>query len=166
MPIKKGQFVDTYRGEVITSQEADRREEAARAVSDITIIGGAEVSQSSKDSYLFSLDKFSDILAEDAIYVVDGEYKGGPTRFLNHSCDPNLRQFTVSFYRGNPQVYELAFFAREAIEAFTELTFDYHDLDDPEEPFDEGNLESLQRDRGIMATACRCGSENCRGFLW
>ena len=158
--------MDTYRGEVITSHEADIREAAARAASDTTWIGGAHVSQSSRDSYLFSLDKFPEHLSEDEIYVVDGQYKGGATRFLNHSCDPNLRQYTVSSYRGNPQVYELAFFARENIEAFTELTFDYQDLDDPDEPDEEADLEHLQRERGMIATQCRCKSENCRGYLW
>ena len=156
--LKKGQFIDTYRGEIITNKEANRREEATRDAS-VPITEGSKVPCMSKESYLFSLDKFEDMLDDDDIYVVDGEYKGGPTRFLNHSCDPNVRQFTVSFYRGHPQVYELAFFAREDIEAFTELTFDYLDSDD-------GNIERLQKERDVRATPCYCSSVNCRGYLW
>ena len=164
--IQKGQFIDTYRGEIITNEEADQREEAARAASDKTTIQGMEVDNFSKDSYLFELDKFAEYIEEGEAYVVDGQYKGGPTRFLNHSCNPNLRQFTVSFSRGNPKVYDLAFFAREDIPAFTELTFDYHDLDEPDEDLDEDGLENVQREKGIRATTCQCGEENCRGYLW
>ena len=164
--LKKGQFIDTYRGEIITNQEADRREEVARAASDVAIVEGSEVSTVSKNSYLFELDKFADMLEPEDIYVVDGEYKGGPTRFLNHSCDPNVRQFTVSFYRGHPQVYELAFFAREDIDAFTELTFDYLDSDEPEVQLTDENIEQHERQMGIRATLCYCGSENCRRYLW
>lgn len=164
--IRKGQFIDTYRGEIITNDEADRREEAARAASETVLMKGTEISKSSKDSYFFNLDKFVGSLTEEEIYVVDGQYKGGPTRFLNHSCNPNLRQFTVSCYRGNPKVYELAFFAREDIEALTELTFDYLDLNEPDESLDESGIEDLERDKGVKVTQCYCGSENCRGYLW
>ena len=83
--IQKGQFVDRYLGEVITSAEADRRR-AASAVSQ------------RKDVYLFGLDKFTDPTSLDPRLrgpplEVDGEFMSGPTRFINHSCDPNLRIF-------------------------------------------------------------------------
>ena len=78
----QGQFVDTYRGEIITDAEATKRENA---------------SSKDKASYLYSLDKFavSENLALDTLYVVDGEAMGGPTVFMNHSCEPNCRQCTL-----------------------------------------------------------------------
>ena len=167
--IRRGQFIDTYRGEVITNQEADRREDVARVTSSSTVINGAQVSRATKESYLFSLDKFKDYFEEDDMYVVDGQYKGGPSRFLNHSCNPNLRQFTVSLYKGNPKIYELAFFACDDIPAYTELTFDYLDLDeaDSEEGFaGEDGIERLECERGVKTTKCFCGAEDCRGYLW
>lgn len=141
----EGQFIDTYRGEVITDEEATCREDAAS-------------SKEIKSSYLYSLDKFaeSEDLAPEDIYVVDGEFMGGPTKFMNHSCEPNLRQYTVSYNKNDPRVYDLAFFACRDIEAGEELTFDYLDKEDTE-PID---------DPGEGAVPCLCGAENCRRWLW
>ncbi|KAI4134233.1 MAG: hypothetical protein LQ347_001705, partial [Umbilicaria vellea] len=126
--LKEGQFVDTYRGEVLTHDEANAREAATG---------------SGKASYLYSLDKFADErnYREEQILVVDGQHMGGPTRFINHSCDPNCRQFTVSLNHADDRIYELAFFALEAIPAGTELTFNYTDNEEDEPVTDEEVLK-------------------------
>ncbi|KAJ9647776.1 hypothetical protein H2199_001550 [Coniosporium tulheliwenetii] len=118
--LRQGQFIDTYRGEIITDAEATRREKAT---------------SSSLNSYLYSLDKFAEEneLKPEELYVVDGEYFGGPTRFMNHSCEPNCRQYTVSYNKHDVRVYEIAFFAYRNIEPSEELTFDYLDKDEEEE---------------------------------
>lgn len=143
--LHQGQFIDTYRGEIITDAEATRREEA---------------SSKAKASYLYSLDKFadSDGIAKEDIYVVDGEFMGGPTKFMNHSCDPNCRQYTVIYNKHDPRVYDIAFFACRFIPADEELTFDYLDKEE-----DEG--EEMD-DPGEGAIACLCGTEKCRKWLW
>jgi len=155
--IRKGQFIDTYRGEIITNGEADRREADA---------GNA----AGKQSYFYSLDKHvgddlggGSILTEEDCYVVDGEYMGGPTRFMNHSCDPNCRQYTVSYNKYDVKIYELAFFACKNIPAGTELTFNYKDAD---EDVDEENLTDEDDGAEQESMKCRCGSENCKGRLW
>ena len=123
-----------------------------------------------KESFLFNLDKFqgepsdANYIASEDLYVVDGQFMGGPTRFINHSCDPNLRQFTVSSFRGDEKVYDLAFFALEDIPAGTELTFDYLDKDD--EKVTHENVEAMEKDKGKSVTRCLCGSKNCRKYLW
>ncbi|KAF2472195.1 SET domain-containing protein [Lindgomyces ingoldianus] len=140
----EGQFIDTYRGEIITDAEATRREEAT--------------SSKDKASYLYSLDKFkeSEGLEDEDIYVVDGEYMGGPTKFMNHSCEPNCRQYTVSYNKHDPKVYDLAFFACRDIEKGEELTFDYLDKDEGEEMDEPGD----------DAIPCLCGAKKCRKWLW
>ncbi|KAI9670575.1 MAG: hypothetical protein M1831_005795 [Alyxoria varia] len=149
--LKKGQFIDTYRGEVITGTEADKR----------------EAKQREKASYLYNLDKHcGDELAEEDHYVVDGEYYGGPTRFMNHSCEPNCRQYTVSYDRYNYFVYDLAFFAYEDIPAYTELTFDYKDKDDEDEEEEGPPAASQQSEEAGNTMDCKCGSSRCRGKLW
>lgn len=141
--LHEGQFVDTYRGEVITDAEATRREES---------------SSKAKASYLYSLDKFAETEKIDSkdIYVVDGEFMGGPCKFMNHSCDPNCRQYTVSYNKHDPKVYDIAFFACRFIPAGEELTFDYLDKDEDDvlnEPADD-------------SIPCLCGASKCRKWLW
>ncbi|MCJ1321723.1 hypothetical protein MMC15_007068 [Xylographa vitiligo] len=161
-PIRKGQFIDTYLGEVLTDAAATLRETLSKG----------------KDSYLYSLDKFRGVdgepgfLPDEQLYVVDGQFMGNPTRFLNHSCAPNCRQFTVSNVRGDTRVYALAFFALEDIPPWTELTFDYVDREEEDGEEEEevvvtaGNVGQLEREREREATRCLCGARACRRYLW
>jgi histone-lysine N-methyltransferase SUV39H len=150
--IRKGQFVDLYRGEVITTEEADRRRQIA------------QISQK-KDVYLFALDKFNDPNSLDPRLsqpplLVDGEFMSGPTRFINHSCDPNLRIFARVGDHADKHLHDLALFALKDIAKGTELTFDYVDgvVDGEEDLNDPAKVKDMSK--------CLCGSENCRGWLW
>lgn len=150
--IKMGQFIDKYLGEIITPKEADRR----RAKSDIA---------QRKDVYLFALDKFSDPDSPDERLrgpplEVDGEFMSGPTRFINHSCDPNLRIFARVGDHADKHIHDLALFAIMDIPKGTELTFDYVD------GVDDSEVDALDPDKKKDMTLCLCGSEKCRGFLW
>lgn len=151
--IKEGQFVDTYVGEIISAATAQARREASHIAQ-------------RKDVYLFALDKFSDPASIDerlagACLEVDGEFMAGPTRFINHSCAPNLRIFARVGDHADMHVHDLAFFAIEAIPAGVELTFDY--VDGLEGNFaEDAKSEFNRRDM----TECLCGAEECRKFLW
>ncbi|KAI9786053.1 MAG: hypothetical protein M1816_008144 [Peltula sp. TS41687] len=146
-PLRKGQFIDTYKGEIITSEEADRREAARHG----------------KDVYLYTLDKFAGTngIELDDCYIVDGEHMGGVCRYMNHSCAPNCRQFTVSWNHADAFVYDVALFALCDVPAGTELTFNYVDAEDLGEP-DEKELA----EQGKMKTECLCGAPECRKWLW
>ena len=63
-----GQFIDTYRGEIITDAEATQRENTARD----------STSADTKNSYLFSLDKFRG-MEGDYGYILDEELCRGWT---------------------------------------------------------------------------------------
>lgn len=150
--IKKGQFVDRYLGEIITSKEADRRR------------AEATVSRR-KDVYLFALDKFSDPNSLDPLLAappleVDGEWMSGPTRFINHSCDPNMRIFARVGDHADKHIHDLALFAIRDIPAGEELTFDY--VDGLEDMDSDAHDPSLTKDM----TKCLCGTARCRGYLW
>lgn len=150
--LRKGQFVDRYMGEVITAGEANRR----RAKSHIA---------QRKDVYLFALDKFSDPASLDdrlrgpPLEVV-GEFLSGPTRFVNYSCDPNLRIFARVGDHADKHIHDLALFAIRDIPKGEELTFDYVDG-----VHDEDN-DALDPEKHKDMTRCLCGSEHCRGYLW
>lgn len=150
-----GEFIDTYIGQVITAAEADRREDA--------------VGIKNKSSYLYVLDKFvgeRGVTLENC-FIIDGEHMGGPTRFINHSCEPNCRQYAVSYNKNDLRVYDIAFFAYDNIRKGTELTFDYQDRDEMET---EDVLK--ERERNVNdpeyhdKIPCNCGTEKCRGYLW
>ncbi|KAK4444930.1 hypothetical protein QBC34DRAFT_414300 [Podospora aff. communis PSN243] len=152
LPLRKGQFVDRYLGEIITSEEADRRRQASSLAQ-------------RKDVYLFALDKFSDPDSIDPLLAgppreVDGEFMSGPTRFINHSCEPNMRIFARVGDHADKHIHDLALFAIRDIKPNEELTFDYvdgaEDLDS--DAHDPAKVKEM--------TKCLCGSEKCRGFLW
>ena len=158
--LQRGQFIDKYLGEIITDEEAHRREKKAEA---------------GRASYLFCLDKNMvdddepGLHAKDC-FVADGETMGGPTRFINHSCEPNVRLFTVSYNKFDQRIYDLAFFALRDVPAGEELTFDYVDPEpDEDEDVARENKrlkdEQLQKD-GRKMIECLCGSAICRGFMW
>ncbi|OAA53047.1 histone-lysine N-methyltransferase [Cordyceps fumosorosea ARSEF 2679] len=139
--IKRGQFVDRYLGEIITAEEADRRR------------ANSAVSQQ-KDVYLFALDKFTDPDSLDPRLngpplEVDGEFMSGPTRFINHSCDPNLRIFARVGDHADKHIHDLALFAIKDIQRGEELTFDYVDGVVDEQDDQDGNVDGM--------TKCLCG---------
>ena len=100
-----------------------------------------------------------------APYVCDGREVGGPTRFMNHSCDPNCRIFTVSYNHADERIYEIAFFAIEDIPSGTELTFDYQDENDRGIITDE-MADAMKREKGYPPAKCLCGSEHCRRYFF
>jgi [histone H3]-lysine9 N-trimethyltransferase SUV39H len=155
--IRKGQFVDKYVGEILTPEEANRRRDKAPY---------------RKDLYLFALDKFSDPESEDTRlrnepYEVDGEFMAGPTRFINHSCDPNLRIMAVVTDRANKHLHELCFFALCDIPRLTEFTFDYvAGTNTAEDNATVVKKAEERQEKGEFTQKCLCGSKNCRGSLW
>ncbi|CAG8977737.1 hypothetical protein HYALB_00012172 [Hymenoscyphus albidus] len=151
-PIRKGQFIDLYVGEILTAAETEIR----RKHSAIT---------QKKDVYLFELDKFKSDADRDPSLAntvfVDGEFRSGPTRFINHSCDPNLRIFARVGDHATKRFHDLAFFAIKDIGLEEELTFDYVDGED--EKLEEEKRNPLQKRE---MTRCLCKSRKCRGYLW
>lgn len=151
--IKRGQYVDKYVGEIVTSEVADRRRKESAVAQ-------------RKDVYLFALDKFSDVNSMDPRlagppFEVDGEFFSGPTRFINHSCEPNLRSFARVGDHADKHIHDLALFAIEDIPAGEELTFDYVDGEDTD-LIEDSHDPKKKKDM----TKCLCGSKQCRGFLW
>lgn len=137
--IYKGQYIDSYRGEIITLEESEHREEAL----------GDRV------SYLFELDPN---YVKKEIYVVDGRKYGSITRFLNHSCNPNLKMFLTSQHFAEENIFDIAFFAVTDIPPGTELRFDYY----PKWKEHDNETDEIDPD----AVRCLCGEKNCRGQLW
>lgn len=94
-------------------------------------------------------------------FEVDGEFKSGPTRFINHSCNPNMRIFARVGDHADKHIHDLALFAIRFIPANEELTFDYVDGEDGPQDW-----EMLDPELRADMVKCLCGEEGCRGFLW
>ncbi|KAH7889373.1 hypothetical protein F5I97DRAFT_1802012 [Phlebopus sp. FC_14] len=110
--------------------------------------------------YLFDLDG-TEVWGGENLgdkYTVDSYTCGNWTRFVNHSCDPNMLVYSV-VYDSIPDVNMpyVAFVATEDIAAGTELTIDYHPHAD-EKIGKKGKSPADGR-------ACKCGTSKCRGWL-
>jgi len=169
--IKRGSFVVEYVGEVITSEEAERRGEKYDAAG---------------RTYLFDLD-FN--RGEDNLYTVDAASHGNLSHFINHACDPNLSIFNVYINCYDLDLPQLCLFARRDIQKGEQLTFDYCQstaTDDgsgspikspsktkltdsksstPGKASDDGASGGSKRGNSHN-TRCRCGSSNCRTWLF
>ncbi|VDD93336.1 unnamed protein product [Enterobius vermicularis] len=102
-------------------------------------------------------------------YYLDARNFGGMARTINHSCDPNCQVAVVTVdgvYRlkiiSIKDILKGAIFLEPVLKSFylkrirakkltlgEEITFDYD--------------SELQE--GLVGTKCRCGSNNCRGFI-
>ncbi|KAL8712342.1 MAG: hypothetical protein Q9220_003493 [cf. Caloplaca sp. 1 TL-2023] len=190
--LRKGDFVDTYRGEIITVAEAEKRgvkrspDEANYFMNfdkfcELEAIPKSEFLQQFPGKVAWHrqkvLDEDWEIYMKDGEemwlnpeyiqyqYVCDGMKVGGPTRFMNHSCDPNCRLFTASYNHSDTNIYDLAFFTLEEIPAGTELTFDYKDEDDRSVITYEQAMK-VKDVKGYMPQRCLCGTAECRQYFF
>lgn len=104
--ISKGQYVCEYVGEIISSEETERR--------------GKEYDARGR-TYLFDLD-FNE---KDNPYTIDAAKYGNVSRFLNHSCEPNVGVWAVWTDCLDLNLPKLCMFTLRSIKEREELTFDY-----------------------------------------
>ena len=125
-----GTFVCSYIGEIIGKAEATRRY--------------AEQALEKRPNYIYAVKEHT----ADGVLVtrIDPQYTGNVARFINHSCEPNLRPQLVRWC----YVPAVAFFTLRPIPAREPLTFSYGDA--PEQT-------------GPGSLPCRCGAASCRGSL-
>ena len=92
-------------------------------------------------------------MALDKEEVVDASRRGGLTRFLNHSCEPNAecQSWTVDGEK------RIAIVAQRPIAQDEEVTFDYSWKGDQD--------KYEKRASSKTSTKCFCGAKKCRGFL-
>ncbi|KZV77604.1 SET domain-containing protein [Peniophora sp. CONT] len=108
------------------------------------------------NNYSFALDGHMAGDDENA-WSVNSYRAGNWTRFVNHSCGPNMRiysrtlgEYTKPASDGH-ELYYIVFVAKQDISADTELTLDYR-------PGEANRRTGRQK--------CACGAVNCRGWLY
>ncbi|KAI6172339.1 Histone-lysine N-methyltransferase [Aphelenchoides besseyi] len=105
--IPNNTFIMQYIGEVFTYKEADKRKD---------------------HSFQYNMDTRG-----RCDYVIDAINMGNEGRWINHSCQPNLRTLGVMASRFDEFYNELAFFAARDIKMGEELTINYYAHVDPKE---------------------------------
>jgi SET domain-containing protein len=79
-------------------------------------------------------------------HSLDARNYSNVTRFINHSCSPNLETIPIITSNLDRRLAQIAFFAKRDIEIGEELTTDYQYV-----------IKNRIR--------CECKSRNCRGWL-
>ncbi|CAJ0572579.1 unnamed protein product, partial [Mesorhabditis spiculigera] len=127
--IPANSFVIEYIGEVIGEKEARNRERQHK---------GAE------HHYIFTVLEV--IQGKESLTFIDPRKLGNIARFINHSCDPNLKVVIVRRGCLSPSA---ALFASRDIMKGEQLSFDY----------------GWSAKSGFSTKDCLCGAKNCRGKL-
>lgn len=133
--LRRGSFVGEYVGEVISTALADDRLKALSRTAKCYII------------------QYREHLSSGTVMTtnVDATYKGNLTRFINHSCDPNLVVIPI---RSNSIVPRLCLFTCTHVNPGSELSFSYF-----------GEKTSVISENPLGRKKCFCGSPNCIGYL-
>ncbi|EFO88742.1 CRE-SET-11 protein [Caenorhabditis remanei] len=113
-----GTFIGEYTGELIDDDEATERHDS---------------------TFLFETRVGSVTL------TIDAKYSGNYTRFINHSCSPNVKVANVSWDYDEIQLIHMCFYTDKLIKKGEELTIDYGEAWWANKKF-----------------ACMCGSSECR----
>nr|CUU00426.1 hypothetical transcript [Hymenolepis microstoma] len=154
--IPKGTFVIEYVGEIISMNEAFRR---------------GELYDREGQTYIFEIDY--DLPSQ---FAIDNCHIGNASRFINHSCDPNLTIHHVFIDGASPKLPRIAFFAKKNIKEGEELTIDYQleliDIDGTAKADSSNDVEEITSSFPLslpiplnQSSKCLCGSKKCRKYL-
>lgn len=137
--IPRGGFIGIYTGEVITAETAKERMKTGW-----------------NSEYQFDLSKFE---SDDCSLVVDALEIGNPTRFMNHSCDPNVA--TITSYipsKSGGLISYVSFFAVRKIKVVDELQIFYRSC--------RGDGTKGKNKQQIEAeNVCLCDTIYCDGYV-
>ncbi|KAF8693013.1 hypothetical protein HU200_039384 [Digitaria exilis] len=152
--IPNGSFVCEYIGEILKDEEAQKRNDEY-----LFGIGNNYYDVPRWKAWTKIIPSLQNGPSEDddkIVFSVDALNQGNFTRFINHSCTPNLYPQNVLHDHDNISMPRIMFFASEDIPPLKELSYDYNYEIDKVYDFD-GN---------IKMKPCFCGSIECTGRLY
>ncbi|KAM0868632.1 hypothetical protein ACQ4PT_041195 [Festuca glaucescens] len=149
-PIRAGAFICEYTGEVV--DELNNLDDSGDDYIFQTACPGEKT---------LKWNCGRELLGEESTYVTADEFeplpikisakrRGNVSRFMNHSCSPNVFWQPVQYDLGDDKNPHIMFFALNHIPPMTELTYDYGVV----------GAEPGRRTRN-----CLCGSSSCRGVF-
>ncbi|KAF8342146.1 uncharacterized protein EI90DRAFT_1305955 [Cantharellus anzutake] len=93
-------------------------------------------------------------------YSVDATHCGNWTRFINHSCDPNILVYSAAVeVPPSMGLSRIVFAACRDIPPMQEFSFDYS-------PAAQHMIDRHSHTSNHDKIPCRCGTSSCRGFLF
>ncbi|KAG8914580.1 hypothetical protein FRC00_012345 [Tulasnella sp. 408] len=166
--IPTGRFIGVYAGELLTDEEAHNRgllyDKLGRTYLfnlDFVHLRDNPSSQKPPGSRESSATADSDKSTWTSKYAVDAFHAGNHTRFLNHSCDPNIELYPIYTDDADLDKPLLCAFTCKNVQRGEELCFSYHSEEGEGEPQrDFSGEEALVRGR------CLCGAANCKGYMF
>ncbi|EGT50684.1 hypothetical protein CAEBREN_29102 [Caenorhabditis brenneri] len=124
--IKAGKFIIEYIGEVLEREDYEKR----------------------KVKYAADKKHKHHYLCDTGVYTIDATEFGNPSRFVNHSCDPNAVCEKWSVPKTPGDISRIGFFAKRFIKAGEEICFDYQFVN-----------------YGRDAQPCFCGTPQCNKWI-
>lgn len=159
-PIRAGAFICEYTGEVTDNFREDEDGENEYIFQ-----------PRSTDDNASSWNYIPELLGEpshpepsDAIkplqIIISAKNMGNVSRFMNHSCSPNVFWQAVQHDHGDEGYPHIMFFAIRHIPPMTELTYDYGPCG-----YEKSKEEVPSSDGSGRTKKCLCGSPKCRGVF-
>jgi SET domain-containing protein len=145
--IPAGAFILEYTGEVITKKEGDQRGKHYDKVGMSYLF---DMNDPDEDNE-FEMNVQKSYNEDFFPLCIDAAYYGNESRFINHSCTPNIKSFNISTDIESYTYHRVALFAVKNIRRGKELTIDYS--------WDKNDLEI---DNDVL---CLCQSKKCRKYL-
>ncbi|XP_004298233.1 PREDICTED: histone-lysine N-methyltransferase, H3 lysine-9 specific SUVH4-like [Fragaria vesca subsp. vesca] len=109
------------------------------------------------NGHIAGVDGDGKLLEEsDPDYCIDAASSGNVTRFINHSCEPNLFVQCVLSSHHDVKQARIVLFASENIPPMQELTYDYG--------YELGSV--VDTDGIVKELPCCCGTADCRKRLY
>eukprot|EP00736_Rhodelphis_marinus_P006724 Rmarinus@m.17462 len=106
VPLRKGQFISVYAGEILSDEETKLRRKDY---------------ENSENTFVLTVNEY---FGETSYRLnVDATKYGNVSRFLNHSCEPNASAMPIRISPTSPPF--ICFFASREIEPGDDLTFSY-----------------------------------------
>ncbi len=141
--IPRGGFITNYVGEIISYKEASAR--------------FAVMESRGTPNYILTLKEHVAVGGREKIYrtIVDASRYGNFSRFINHSCSPNV---TIVPIRSHSMIPSLSMFSSRHIRSGEELFISYGSSDLTQ-------IDPGKRKRQSERKICRCDSVDCEGFL-
>ncbi|KAI3875918.1 hypothetical protein MKW92_030487 [Papaver armeniacum] len=151
--IPSGSFICEYTGEVLSEKEAEQKTGLDEYLYDLARRSSSN--QTTEDDLQSTSISDENVEDEDG-FTIDAREYGNVSRFINHSCSPNVVAQNVLYDHDDKRMPHIMLFAADNIPPLQELTYDYN--------YELGSVHDSTGN--IKIKECYCGSVECRKRMY